>query len=406
MARILFHDATLLDCTGADPIYPAWLLVEDERIVEIGHGSKPPQLQNVERIDCQGGTLMPGLIEGHMHASLYENDLNELHRRHHPGLQMAYAYRILAETLQMGFTSARDVGGIDPGFRDAINLGLMPGPRLMVAGPSLTMTGGHADTRLPAERSGPIRNTIQTGYVADGVDEVRKASRELLRWGVDLLKVMAGGGCASASDEPDTAQYSLEELQAIVYEAKAVHKTVAAHAYSNQSMRLCAAAGIYSIEHGNYLDAETAAVLKEAGCWLVPTLTTYEVMSSRGEEFGLAGHFLRKMRDVQERSLEGLRVAVEAGLPIGSGADVIGSGQPYKTMELELKARVMGNMGAILSATRENARLMQKEASIGTLEVGKLADILLLNGDPLQEITLFQQPEKLCLILQGGKRVR
>ena len=405
--RILLHDATLLSCTGADPVYPAWLLIENELIAEIGFGNLlHPAPSADETINCNGQTLMPGLIEAHMHGSLYTNDMNELHRRYHPGLQAAYAYRIYADTLQMGFTSARDCGGVDPGFRDAINLGLMPGPRLMVAGPALTMTGGHADTRFGTEYIGPIANVIQTGYVADGVDEVRKASRELLRRGVDLLKVMAGGGCASASDEPDTTQYTPAELEAIVYEARAVHKTVAAHAYSNQSMRLCAEAGIYSIEHGNYLDADTAKVLKAAGCWLVPTLTTYEIMSTRGDEFGLAPHFLRKMREVREQSLQGLSVAYAAGLNIGSGSDVVGSGQPYKTMELELKAKVMGNHAAILSATRENARLMQQENRIGTVQVGLLADLLLISGDPLEDITLFQQPDKVSMIFQGGRRVR
>lgn len=402
----VYFDATLLDCRGNEPVYPAWLVIENDLIAEIGTGKSFPRFQDALYIDCRGNTLMPGLIDAHIHGSFYENDMSDLYRKNHPGLQFAKAFKIYKDTLMMGITTARDCGGVDAGVREAIAQGLIPGPRLTVSGPSLSMTGGHADPRLGTEIMPPVNSAIQTGYIADGVAEVQKASREILRRGVDHLKVMAGGGCASDGDEPDSSQYTLEELKAIVFEASAVNKKVIAHCYSPRSMVLSAEAGIHSIEHGNYMDEKTALLLKEKNCWYVPTMTTYKVMATRGEEFGLNANFLRKMRLVQEKSEEAVAIASKAGLKIGSGSDVIGSGQPFKTMELELKAKVLGNMEAILCATRNNAQLMGLDHLVGTLKAGLKADLLLLEGDPLKDITLFQKEEKRLLIVQNGKTVK
>lgn len=251
-----------------------------------------------------------------------------------------------------------------------------------------------------------MSSPIPIGWVADGVAEVQKAAREQLRRGADHLKIMAGGGCGSPSDEPDTTQYSLDELKAVVAEASAVKKVVLAHVYSNSSMCLCAEAGVYSMEHGNYLDKATARILAEKDCWLVPTLSTYFYMSEHGEELGIPSYFLRKMKQVRESALEAVCNAMEADVKIGSGCDMVGSGQPHKAMELELKAKVMGAMGAILSATRENAKLLKKEKLIGTLEVGKCADILLVNGNPLNDIALFQDRDNLLVIMQDGRFIK
>ena len=296
MSRILFKNACLLDCTGKDPVDGAWVLVEDGLIAEVGQG-KSPRSKIDETVDCGGKWLMPGLID----ASLFTNDLSDLHRKYLPSTGCFMAAGILKDTLLQGFTTVRDAGGIDAGFRVAQAMGLITSPRLQVCGRSITMTGGHADPRLPSELCPPVTEGM-LGVVADGVDEVRKAAREQLRRGADYIKIMAGGGCASPADEPDTVQYSPEEISAIVYEATAAGKTVLSHNYSNRSMQLCAECGVHSIEHGNYLDRKTAKVLKKHGCWLVPTMATYEIMSARGEEFGLPAYFLRKMKEVRERA--------------------------------------------------------------------------------------------------------
>lgn len=398
----LFRNATLLDCTGADPVTSAWVVIEDKIIKETGQGTAP-SFSGAEVVDCQGNTLMPGLIDAHIHLNLFDNDLGELHRRNYPAMHFIKCLGILKDTQEQGFTTVRDAGGADAGFRVAVERGLVPGPKISVCGATITMTGGHADPRLSTEIAPPAWSPVFGGVVADGVAEVQKAAREQLRRGIDHLKVMAGGGCGSPADEPDTTQYTLEEIRAVVREGNAVHKDVLAHTYSNASMRLCADAGVYSMEHGNYLDKETAAYLKEKDCWLVPTMTTYFYMSEHGEGLGIPAYFLRKMKLVREFAMQAVANAMETGVKMGSGSDVVGSGQPYKARELALKAEVMGPMRAILSATRENAKLLKKESQIGTVEPGKCADLLLVNGDPLTDIALFQNRDNLLVIMQDGK---
>lgn len=400
MSTKILKNAFIIDCTGAEPIENGYLLIQGDIIKEVGSGHTA-NFSHAEVIDCDGGTVMPGLIDAHIHVSCFDNDLGEIWRSNYPAMYYVNALRILKDTLDQGFTTVRDAGGADAGFRVAVEKKLIPGPRMTVSGPSMTMTGGHNDLRLSTELT-PPQIAPFAGIVADGVPEVQKASRELLRRGVDHLKVMAGGGCASPADEPDTTQYSLEELKAIVHEASAANKKVLAHCYSNSSMRHCADAGIYSLEHGNYLDLPTAEYAKEKGCWLVPTLTTYFYMSEHGEELGIPAYFLRKMKMVRENALEAVANAMNAGMDIGSGSDVVGDGQAHKGMELELKSKVMGAMRALLAATRENARLMGMEKNIGTLESGKIADIIILEGNPLNDMSLFQDRDKIKAIMQGG----
>jgi len=395
----IFENLLLLDCTGREPVDNGWVVIENDRIVEAGTGKAPG---GTERIDCKGMTLMPGLIDAHIHVSLFDNDLTSTHRRYYPTMHYVKALAILKDTLDQGFTTVRDAGGADAGFRVAVEEGLVPGPNITICGKSISMTGGHADMRLSTEQNPPSVAPF-AATIADGVDQVRKAAREQLRQGADYLKIMAGGGCASQADEPDTVQYSPEEIRAIVYEAAAVNKKVLAHCYSNSSMRLCADAGVYSLEHGNYLDADTARHLKEKGCWLVPTLTTYFFMSENGEQLGIPSFFLRKMKEVRESALEAVQHAMDAGLDIGSGSDVVGSGQPHKNMEIALKARVMGPMNAILSATRENARLIKQDDKIGTIEPGKFADMILVDGTPHENPSAFENRDNIKLIVQRGK---
>lgn len=397
----IFKNAYIVDCTGSEPKENAWLVTDGSLIQEIGTG-KAPNISGAETIDCLGCTVIPGLIDAHIHISLFDNDLGEYGRRNYPAMHYIRALGVLKDTLDQGFTTVRDAGGADAGFRVAVDQGLIAGPRMTVCGQAITMTGGHADPRLSTEIRAPFEYPF-SGYVADGVAEVQKAAREQLRRGVDHLKVMAGGGCGSPADEPDTTQYSLEELSAIVKEGAAVKKRTLAHCYSNSSMVLCADAGIYSIEHGNYLDETTANYLHSKDCWLVPTLTTYFYMSEHGEELGIPSYFLRKMKIVRESALEAVSNAVKAGMKIGSGSDVVGSGQYHKNMELELKARVMGPMGALLSATLENARLLERSDKIGTLEPGKYADVLVIKGNPLDDMSLFQNRDNIQVIMQGGK---
>jgi imidazolonepropionase-like amidohydrolase len=244
---------------------------------------------------------------------------------------------------------------------------------------------------------------LATG-VYDGVDAVRGAAREQLRQGVDHIKVMAGGGAMSPSDEIDTSQYSLEELQAAVFEAESAGKYVSAHCYSVRSILNSIAAGIRSIEHGNLLNESAAQGIKEAGAFLVPTMVTYEMISRMGKDLGVPENNVRKINEARERSLEALDIAHRVGVKIASGSDLLGPMQCYKGMELELKSQVLGPMGAIVASTKTNAELLRREKDLGTIEPGKLADLILVDGDPLQDMAVFQEyQEKITLIIQGGR---
>lgn len=406
MSTVIFKDATLLDCTGAEPVYPATVVVENEQIREISTGSVTSAPQGAEVVDCRGYTLMPGLIDAHIHINMFDGDATDQTRRNLPSTNVIKCLGVMADTLLQGFTSVMDACGADAGYKHAQMQGLIPGPRMQVCGHSISQTGGHADMRLPTDVREPYPYYFNMGVIADGVDAVRRAAREELRMGAEYIKIMAAGGCASPADEPDTVQYSPEELRALVDAADSVGTYCIAHCYSSRSIRRCIEAGVKRIEHGNFMDAETARLMAKTATLYVPTMATYDIMARRGAEFGIPSFFLRKMKLADERAQEALSYAVEAGVVIGSGSDMVGPGQPYKANELALKSRVMGPMGAILSATKVNAEIMKVIGRVGTVETGKLADLLVIEGNPLDDVAVFQNRDKIRAIMQGGKFVK
>ncbi len=405
MSVLILKNATLIDGTGREPIPNASVIVEGERIREVLTTSPGKVPSEATTIDCRRQTLLPGLIDAHVHLAAVEANIMDQQRRNSASMLVIRTLRVIKESLDQGFTTVRDAGGADAGFREAVKQGLIPGPRLLVAGCPLSQTGGHGDFRLPTETRPPSEDPAGiSARICDGVDQVRRAAREQLRLGADHLKVMAGGGAMSPSDEIDTSQYSIEELKAVVLEAEAVGTYVMAHVYSGRSVRNCAAAGIRSCEHGNLLDEESARAMRDAGTFLVPTLVTYEMISRMGKDLGIPDNNVRKINEAKERGLEALAIAHRVGVKIASGSDLLGPMQIYKGMELELQSRVQGPMGALIASTKTNAELLRKEKDLGTIEPGKLGDFVLVNGDPLKDMKLFQQyQEKITLIIQGGR---
>jgi imidazolonepropionase-like amidohydrolase len=405
MSLTVFTNAFLLDCTGADPVEGAAVVVEDDRIkAVVPGGAVGPLPGRVTTLDCKGATLMPGLTDAHVHICAVEGNITDQHRYLPPSLLAAKALRRAEECLLQGFTTVRDAGGADYGFREAINEGLYPGPRLLVSGNYISQTGGHGDKRRRAEWVEPIRCCIgMIGSIADGEAEVRRAVREQLRRDVDQIKIMASGGAMSPSDELDTTQYTGAEMRAAVEEAQAVGTYVLSHAYSDTAVRNAIAAGVRSIEHGNLIREPAAKAIKEADAFLVPTMVTYEAIYREGKRYGIGDHQIQKINMAREQSVQGLTYAYRAGCQIGSGSDLLGDMMVQRAVEFELKAQVMTPMEVLLSATRVNAELFRMADRIGTVEAGKYADLIVVEGNPLRSLSVFQMPDRLRVIMKGGR---
>jgi imidazolonepropionase-like amidohydrolase len=405
----LLTNAYLIDCTGTEPREHASVVVEGERIREVRLGSTGPTGTHDTVIDCAGMTLLPGLTDAHVHIGAVDVNILDQHREYPSNLVALMMARILEDTLQQGFTTVRDAGGTDWSFKAAVERGIVEGPRLLVSDRPLSQTGGHGDWRRMSEEQTPEIFCPTAGMrsvVCDGVDEVRRASREQLRLGADQIKVMASGGAMSPADELSATQYALEELRAAVEVAEGARTYVMAHAYNDGSVRNCLEAGVRSIEHGNLIDEETARLIAEVGAYLVPTLVTYEALSEEGKSYGVPENVIRKIDEAREVGIRALRYAHEAGVKIASGSDLLGPLQSRKARELEIKTEVMSPMESLISATRTNAELFRMEDEIGTVQEGKLADLLVVSGNPLENIAIFQKPDNVRLIMKGGRMVK
>lgn len=406
---VVFEHATLLDCTGRDPQQEMRVVINDGRISRIAKSDGPSGPRDARVIDCHGRTLMPGLIDAHVHLAALDLD-PVVEVALSPAVIALKIARLIEDTLQAGFTTVRDAGGLDWGFKDAVNRGLIRGPRLFISGPFLSQTGGHGDNQRPRTAREPFKAihglTTET-ILADGPDEVRRAAREALRRGADQIKVMASGGAASPTDELDHVQFSVEELGAAVNVARAVGSYVLAHAYGPLAIQNCLQAGVRSIEHGNFLDEKTAdQMLENDDIYLVPTVITYEVLSRMEPGPGWSIDNVRKIRQGLTGAYDSLGLAYEKGLRIGSGSDVLAEMQGEKGKEIACQARVMGAMNAIIAATRINAALVRMQDEIGTLETGKRADLIVLDSDPLGDPGIFGEPDHVRLVMLGGEVVK
>ncbi|HZR81682.1 MAG TPA: amidohydrolase family protein [Candidatus Binatia bacterium] len=405
MSAIAFRNCTLLDCTGAEPAPRSTVVVDGERIALVARSEEPALPRDCLRIDCEGRTLMPGLTDAHVHAAIVETDPGKM-RRESAATVALRIKQVLEDTLDAGFTTVRDAFGLDWGFAQATERGLVRGPRILFVGSCLSQTGGHGDWREPHHDHVPvegIRGLVATPRICDSPDEMRRGAREMLRMGAHAIKIMAGGGCMSPTDELEHTQFTVEEIAAAAYEATTVGKKTLAHVYTPQGVLNAVRAGVRSIEHGNFLDEESAACMRRAGAFFVPTLTTYELLSAFGASQGIPPRMIAKIDHAKAGGMESLRVARAAALEICSGSDVLASMQPFKAMELALKAKVLGAHEAILSATRTNAKLFGLSGEIGTIEEGKRADLIVVDGQPLDDVALLQDAARVRLVVRDGR---
>ncbi len=399
MTRLLFQGGNVFDGTGAAPA-PADVVIENGRILEVGTG-----LDGDQAVDCTGSHLLPGLFDTHVHVLLSHIDMWRI-------LQTPISYRFfeaaknLEATLRVGITTVRDAGGADLGVKEAVDNGLIVGPRLQISLIMLSQTGGHGDGWMA---SGGLVDVFPRypglpDPVVDGVDEMRRKARELIRAGADVIKVATSGGVLSPRDDPTHAHFRLAELEVLVEEATAAGISVMAHAQATTGIKNAIQAGIRSIEHGIYLDDEAIEMMLERGTFLVPTLVAPTGVL-RAAEAGaqIPEASLTKARDVIEAHRDSFGRAVKAGVKIAMGTDT--GVTPHGENLSELALMVEGGMTpseALVATTRTAAELMGLEDDLGTLEPGKRADLVVVDGDPRDVETL---PDRITGVWKDGRRV-
>lgn len=407
MSQILFRNCGLLDGTHPEIREGYDVLVVDEHIEEVSE--KPLKAANAREIDLHGRTLMPGLTDAHVHVTAVEVDLAAIESMS-PSLVTAKATVLMEKMLMRGFTTVRDAGGADWGLAEAVRLGLFRGPRLLFAGHPLSQTGGHGDSRSKNNHNEACACGVSgssLSRLADGVDEVRKSARDELRKGATQIKIMASGGVASPTDHVANTQYSLEEIRAAVEEAEAARTYVMAHAYTSRAIRRALECGVRSIEHANLIDRETAELAKSKNAFVVPTMVTYQILDKLGREMGLPEVSQRKVNDVREAAFVALDVLKKAGTKIGHGSDLLGAMHEYQSLEFSLKREVLSAHEVIVAATMTNAELFNMSDQIGVIQPGYLADLLVIEGNPLEDLNLLQEQGRyMSIIMQGGRLVK
>jgi imidazolonepropionase-like amidohydrolase len=404
MTQFLFRNVQLLDPAQDRLLGGHEVLVEGDVIREVS--DRPIQASGATAIDGGGRTLMPGLIDCHVHVYLSEVNIRNL--EHVPlTLMTARAAPLMRGMLDRGFTTVRDTGGADWGIKAAVDAGLLPGPRLFISGRAIGPTGGHSDPRRRTDGAPPCRccNAMAfTMALADGADEVRRSVREQMRQGADQIKIMMSGGVASPYDPLDSLQYSPAEVAAAVEEARAFGRYVCAHAYTPEAITRAMQGGVRTIEHGNLIDDAAARLMAGSGAFLVANLVTYHVMKERAAHFGMTADMLAKNDLVLEHGYRSLEVCKRAGVPVAYGSDLLGQLQDEQSREFLIRGEVMKPLEVIQSATTVAARVLRQEGKLGLIAPGAMADLLVVDGNPLGDLGLFQdQGAHLSAIVKGGR---
>jgi imidazolonepropionase-like amidohydrolase len=322
-------------------------------------------------------------------------------------LLAARAAPLMLGMLNRGFTTVRDTGGADWGIREAVAKGFLPGPRLFISGRAIGPTGGHSDMRRRTDTHIGCRccdGLKFTLAVADGADQVRAVVREELRQGADAIKIMVSGGVASPYDPLDSRQFSLPEIAAAVEEATAFNRYVLAHAYTPEAITRAVTQGVRTIEHGNLIDAPAARLLADSKGYLVANLVTYVVMKERAAEFGMNADKLEKNELVLKGGFESLDICKQTGIKVGYGSDLLGELQNEQSREFLLRSEVMSPLEIIRSATTIGAEIVRMPGKLGIIEPGAIADLIVVDGDPLKNLGLLQnQGQHLSVIMKDGR---
>ncbi|MBO3078262.1 amidohydrolase family protein [Mammaliicoccus vitulinus] len=402
---MILKNINLIDGTGKEVQQGVDIKIDHNVIAEIGKN-----LTGDNIIEGNGQYLLPGMIDSHVHVML---EMEPLENR----LSTPFSYNFykaidhLKRTVDAGVTTVRDALGADLGIKEAVNDGIILGPRLQISVNALTITGGHGDSYTKSGIHLPLLQDDYPGMpngLCDGVNEVRKKAREMLRAGADVLKVHATGGVTSATDHPDYTQFSLEELKVIVEEAQfRNNRKVMAHAQGLQGIKQCIEAGIHSIEHGIYLDDEAVKLMKEKEMYLVPTLLAPLSVIEFAAELGMSENSINKSKQVMQDHIDSFKKAHQAGVKIAMGTDagVFKHGTNLRELELMVE-HGMTEMEAIIASTKTAAECLGYDDELGTIEVGKKADFILVDQNPLEDIAVLRDPKKIKVVSIDGKIVK
>ncbi|HEY0577558.1 MAG TPA: amidohydrolase family protein [Pseudonocardia sp.] len=403
---VIIRNASILDPAAGQLLPDRTITIEDADIVEVSAAAEASKsvTDDVRVVDARGRVVMPGLIDGHVHVLAYTANLPAAAEQS-PFYVAARASQILRGMLDRGFTTVRDAAGADYGLADAVSEGYFVGPRVMFGGKALSQTGGHGDGRHRG------REMLDEAYCApshcrivDGVDAVRKAVRDEIRRGAEHIKLMLGGGVASPTDRIDSTQFSVEEIRAAVEEATAANRYVMGHAYTTRAVNRGLAAGVRSIEHGNLIDESSVALFRQHDAFYVPTLATYAALAEEGPAAGLPPESFRKVFEVLDAGLHALELAHRGGVKIVYGTDLLGDMHYRQLTEFALRAQVQPPADILRSATTTAAELLGLAGRIGTIAPGAAADLLVVDGNPLDDVTVLTKPDDaLRLIMHGGR---
>ncbi len=396
---LLLKNACVLD-VDAGTITPRQnVLLADGKIASLSAGTAGA----AREIDLEGRTLMPGLIDCHLHICA---DSMTAYPTQFPSLAAARAAKIMRDTLMRGFTTVRDAGGADAGFRIAVEQDLFTGPRIFVSGRPISATGGHGDLRNPADFAprDALSAELTRFVTADGVTEVRRAAREELRRGADQVKILASGGISSPSDPLDHDQFAIDEIEAVVDEATRTGRYVAAHAYMPSAISRSVEAGVRTIEHGNFIDEKAASLMAARGAYLVPTLVVYKRVVEHAREIGISAFHLAKAKEVLAVGTRSLEIAARAGVKMGFGTDLFRAPKEHQCEEFLIRNAVQSAADIIRSATVIGAEIVRMEGQLGRVKEGYIADLIVIDGDPLSDLDLFQhQGRHIPAIIKGGR---
>jgi imidazolonepropionase-like amidohydrolase len=391
---VILRDARIIDGRG-DVQARGFVVIEKNRITEVGKGPGPAKKNGYEVMDLEGRCVLPGMIDCHVHLCIDGSaDPMQSLQKDSAAMITLKAARHAHLSLLAGVTTVRDLGsvnGISGSLRDAINLGIVIGPRIVSTNQAVCITGGQG---------------WQFSRQADGADGVRQAVREQIRAGADAIKMMATGGVITQGVEPGSPQFTLEELKAGAEEAHKAGRKIAAHAQGNEGIKDSLRAGFDTIEHGIFLDDEAIGLLLEKRATLVPTLSAPFNIMEKGDKSGIPAFIIEKTRKVKDAHVDSIKKAYKAGVTIASGAD---TGTPFNghgenLRELELLVGIgLSPMEAIVSATRVAAETLGLGSRLGTIEPGKWADLIVVEEDPLKDIAVLQRKEKIVVVMKDGQ---